>query len=237
MRNINLLATEKPTFLHKLLSTGNLITSISCIDDMKNAIGQNIYITSNRKPKAGDWSIYQNDKIHKCMEDIVGDSFKKIILTTDQDLIDDGVQAIDDNFLEWFVENSNCEEIEVTTYHVKGDISGKLHYKIIIPKEPKQEKWDNLNKELDDALEEEFGSEEPKQETLDEVAEKYAEGKSSNSTFRNTHIRDFKAGADWQQERMYSEEEVLDLLLKSKIETSNLYYEDMKEWFEQFKKK
>jgi hypothetical protein len=39
------------------------------------------------------------------------------------------------------------------------------------------------------------------------------------------------------KERMYSEEEVLELLLKSKIETSNLYYEDMKEWFEQFKKK
>lgn len=40
-----------------------------------------------------------------------------------------------------------------------------------------------------------------------------------------------------KQERTYSEEEVLELLLKSKIETSNLYYEDMKEWFEQFKKK
>jgi hypothetical protein len=41
----------------------------------------------------------------------------------------------------------------------------------------------------------------------------------------------------WQQERMYSEEEVLELLLRSKIETANLYYEDMKDWFEQFKKK
>ena len=39
-----------------------------------------------------------------------------------------------------------------------------------------------------------------------------------------------------ETERMYSEEEVLELLLKSKIETSNLYYEDMKEWFKQFKK-
>ena len=46
-----------------------------------------------------------------------------------------------------------------------------------------------------------------------------------------------RVGAKWQQERMYSEEEVFELLLKSKIETSNLYYEDMKEWFEQFKKK
>ena len=35
----------------------------------------------------------------------------------------------------------------------------------------------------------------------------------------------------------YSEEEVLELLLKSKIETSNLYYEDIKEWFELNKKK
>ena len=39
-----------------------------------------------------------------------------------------------------------------------------------------------------------------------------------------------------QTERMYSEEEVLELLLKSKIETSNLYYEDIKEWFKQNKK-
>lgn len=39
-----------------------------------------------------------------------------------------------------------------------------------------------------------------------------------------------------ETERMYSEEEVLELLLKSKIETSNLYYEDMKNWFEQNKK-
>jgi hypothetical protein len=39
-----------------------------------------------------------------------------------------------------------------------------------------------------------------------------------------------------ETERMYSEEEVLELLLKSKIETSNLYYEDMKDWFEQNKK-
>ena len=111
----------------------------------------------------------------------------------------------------------------------------------------KEDKWDKLNKELDDALDAEFGSEEPKQEsvfenakstlrkhlfdnkakvardleqmrewsndnkqeTLEEAAEKYAEGKSSNPTFRNTHIRDFKAGADWQAERMYSQDEIL----------------------------
>lgn len=42
-----------------------------------------------------------------------GEHLKKIILTTDQDLIADGVQAIDNEFLEWFVENSTCEFVEV----------------------------------------------------------------------------------------------------------------------------
>ena len=61
-------------------------TAVECL-------GDEIYITSDEKPKAGDWSLYQN-KIHKCIEDIVGDEFKKIILTTDQNLIKDGVQTI-----------------------------------------------------------------------------------------------------------------------------------------------
>lgn len=39
--------------------------------------------------------------------------YKKIILTTDQDLIKDGVQAIDDEFLEWFVANPSCKFVEV----------------------------------------------------------------------------------------------------------------------------
>jgi hypothetical protein len=60
---------------------------------------------------------------------------KKIILTNDSELIAYGVQYISDEFLEWFVKNPGCENVELSTYHIKGDISGKLHYKIIIPKE------------------------------------------------------------------------------------------------------
>jgi hypothetical protein len=84
---------------------------------------------------------------------------KKIILTTDQDLIKDGVQAIDDEFLNWFVKNPSCEEVEIdygffTPSGKKVDPMGILQnhskcvwiYKIIYPKE------------------------EPKQETLEEVA-------------------------------------------------------------------
>ena len=65
---------------------------------------------------------------------------KKIILTTDQDLIEDGVQAIDDEFLEWFVKNPNCEEIEVVDVRSLEVYGSYYPYKINIPKkETKQE--------------------------------------------------------------------------------------------------
>jgi hypothetical protein len=38
---------------------------------------------------------------------------KKIILTTDPDLIKDGVQELDDEFLKWFIKNPSCESVEV----------------------------------------------------------------------------------------------------------------------------
>jgi hypothetical protein len=82
-----------------------------------------------------------------------------------------------------------------------------------------------------------------KQETLEESAEKYAEGKSSNFSFRNTHIRDFKAGAKWQSERMYSEEELREAFKQGHSSARKGSYnqiteqEDFDKWFEQFKKK
>jgi len=77
--------------------------------------------------------------------------------------------------------------------------------------------------------------EEPKQETLEEFIKKSYLSRLQDDL--SVGFADgIKLGVKWQEERMYSEEEVLELLLKSKIETSNLYYEDMKEWFEQNKK-
>ena len=115
MKNLFLLPTDKPTWLHKSILTDVLRKSSSCINDMKQAQGMNIYITSDEKPKKGEWSIYLGiQKKYKVIEDIVGDEFPKIILTTDQDLINDGVQKIDDEFLEWFIKNPSCEEVGIT---------------------------------------------------------------------------------------------------------------------------
>jgi hypothetical protein len=68
---------------------------------------------------------------------------KIIILTTDDQLIKEGVQAIPDNFFEWFVNNSSCEFVKVDSWKVRSlnnivfDTT-KQKYEIIIPQEKPQ---------------------------------------------------------------------------------------------------
>jgi hypothetical protein len=91
---------------------------------------------------------------------------------------------------------------------------------------------------------------EPKQETLGEASKRYAEihadvyeVKGELHFVNNVNkIEDaFENGAKWQAERMYSEEEVLDLLPRFAAYTLINADEDsrlsLKDWFEQFKKK
>jgi hypothetical protein len=116
MKNIHIIPTDKPSKLY-LDSKNNI-----CITDiaMKSGNKQNIYITDNSKIREGDWFLNTlNNQVNKC-DDLIYEKnvnlsswCKKIILTTDQDLIKNGVQAIDDDFLEWFVKNPSCEEVEV----------------------------------------------------------------------------------------------------------------------------
>ena len=68
-----------------------------------------------------------------------------------------------------------------------------------------------------------------KNETLKEAAARYTCGWGENDDEKA-----FIAGAKWQQERMYSEEEVLQLLLRLQQTES---YDNLYDWFEQFKKK
>lgn len=141
MKNIHVLPTDKPSRLFK--AGIEFIFDISEVKyterykELHNYINHNIYITSDEEIKNGDWYLdtFNTQRInanefsdHKHY----GNACKKIILTTDQDLIKDGVQAIDDDFLEWFVKNPSCEFVEVTEYLDSGFSYG---YKIIIPKE------------------------------------------------------------------------------------------------------
>ncbi len=117
MKNIHLLPTENPSRLwyNNLSDTDELLLSIVEVETSNN---QHIYITSDEEIKDEDYCVHTNQSsIIKICEGegklMKGHLYlKKIILTTDQDLIADGVQSIDDEFLEWFVKNPSCEYIK-----------------------------------------------------------------------------------------------------------------------------
>jgi hypothetical protein len=229
MKNIHVLPTDKPSRLHFTEEEELVFTP-----RYEKLDGVNIYITSDEEIKEGDWYINtfvsereQKPQTHTEKRHLINHQkdyrfkyCKKIILTTDQDLI--GVQAIDDEFLEWFVKNQSCESVKVEGHIYKGQ--DETEYKIIIP------------------------SEEPKQETLEEVAETFwLNDNTMADKDRISYVNGFLTCAKWQmdkQERSYSEE---DMKSAFKVGFSIGYGSDVHaideknrtcdEWFEQFKKK
>jgi hypothetical protein len=257
MKNIHLIPTSQPSRLY-LHSNGKIQirTELSrCVGYLGN--NQHIYITSSEEIKDRNCWVTNGKDVFKPLDDYsleyANIYWQKIILTTDQDLINDGVQAIQDDFLEWFVNNPSCQFVEVVKEMYMPQSNGKISdgkithelslnpsdntlpfYKIIIPKEePKDvvlEYKTSLDAQMLDKIElegtmnlcnditekrtgkmteEEWQAAEKaqtrtKQETLEEAAKEY----DKNST-RWGAKNIFIDGAKWQQERMYSEEEVI----------------------------
>ena len=169
---------------------------------------------------------------------------KKIILTTDQDLITDGVQAIDDEFLEWFVKNPTCEYVEVRYEKIRVDKNfnnishwNRFKYKIIIPQEESKQEtltYTEAAKKEERIFNSTMMS---KQETLEEAANRtYQKGLQDDIDL--SFYDGVRLGANYQAEKMYSEEE-----LKNAIEMSVakalgvMSFTINEEWFEQYKKK
>ena len=216
MKNIHVLPTDKPSRLHFFYEVALTITS-----EYKNSVCDtevNIYITSDDKIKEGDW-FYASDRntIHKNQwkSDIKYEFpfYYKIILTTDQDLIKDGVQPIDDKFLEWFVKNPSCESVEVQKWASLAECGYSYH--ITIPQE-------------------EF-----KQETLEEAAERLY---PLSAIPRKLFIKGAEWQQE-QDKNKYSEEDMIEFAVwlflevgsnKGKERTNK---ELFNKWFEQFKKK
>jgi hypothetical protein len=71
-----------------------------------------------------------------------------------------------------------------------------------------------------------------KYETLEDAADNWV-----RKPVIGTKRESFIAGANWQAERMYSEEEVKQIIEATLIEYSDYVLADIPEWFEQFKKK
>jgi hypothetical protein len=139
MKNIHILPTEKPSSLYYKDDNYKLANSTIAIDWYISSAGYkptNIYITNDENIKEGDWYLYCNlinKRIRKNPKaEYPYPNYQKIILTTDPDLINDGVQKIDDEFLEWFVKNP-CEWVHLGfTSNITSN--GRVRqYKLIIP--------------------------------------------------------------------------------------------------------
>jgi hypothetical protein len=177
MKNIHILTTSKPSRLLNCIEGFRLFEE-EVSPDNEWCVNVNIHITSDEEIKEED---YWYDNLLETVNkgNLVGiQRSKKIILTTDQDLIKDGVQAIDDEFLQWFVKNPSCEEVEVDdrllekcyTYYRKNILKNKNLYKIIIPKEePKKvlTEEDIFNQKDIDAVTDYINKEQQKQHLID----------------------------------------------------------------------
>jgi hypothetical protein len=253
MKNIHILPTDKPS----RLAGSEYITNEQGIDkrvfkfklwdklipnkDLKDIgyIPQNIYITSDEeikdvRPHKGKWQLEKGQILNKFPNYLTDLSeCKLVIMTTDPDLIAEGVQAIDNDFLEWFVKNPSCEQVEVVKGKMQLNDDGQEYgfpdmslYKIIIPQEePKQREvfLMNANEVID--------TRKSKQEPLEDFIRR--ESKSGNESVGI--LKD----VIWQAERMYSEEDlklILQLFVKDTRGNSPWVDAD-DEWFEQNKRR
>ena len=233
MENIHILSTDKPSRL--IQAEDDELMLLNELYENTYNINKHIYITSDVEIKEGDY-YYDNIvlQVRQWKSFMIYNNVQhfKIILTTDQDLIDDGVQAIADEFLEWFIKNPNCREIEVVDVRSLGVYGSYYPYKIIIPKE------------------------DTKQETLEEAAERLYPTTINSFTdsgfdMSETERLIFINGAKWQQEQnknLYSEEDMIEfadfycqykeLIKLEKWEIIEISKKDVfKKWFEKLKKK
>jgi hypothetical protein len=227
MKNIYIIPTPNPSRLGLHKNGALELHSNALTKNLPHYNPQHLYITSDEEIKDARlrWIIDNrkgmNGFIHQVYVILDSKICPEIILTTDQDLIKDGIQAIDDTFLEWFVKNPSCESVKTDLVPVNefgSEITvnsygfDKFKYKIILPQE------------------------EPKQETLEEAAEKlYSEdimwGMDLNKDTKNAFIQ----GAKWQQENMIEELEMH--ILVNEHDWNRNPQAQFRDFVEQFKKK
>jgi hypothetical protein len=233
MKNIHMLPTEKPSRLVIDTIENKLYYQPILHNKTVNVLTQHIYITSDEEIKEDDYYLGDDNHIY-CLVTTVNSNGKKIILTTDQDLIKEGVQPIPNEFLEWFVKNPSCEEVEIEDWFNK----------ILSCCRSKEECHCNKKRII-------IPQEDPKPETLEEAAEKWVfetngHKWSNNDDTAGDNYGSFIKGGNFMRERMYSEDEVKRIAFDFYYDIShkmnvpeNLISENVTnvdEWFKQIKK-
>jgi hypothetical protein len=266
MKNLHIIPTDKPSrlFLNKVNNKLLLDSDTYCdlIKRLPSSNYQNLYITNSEEIKEGDY--YYNERLNQVYQAIrklgynTVDREFKVILTTDLRLAPD-VQKIDDEFLEWFVKNPSCEEVE-TFVDTMGcsleNCNGNhcVNYKIIIPKEELKQELNlncfDCNKSLQDCtcIENTINMTDPLEQAAKEYAERHLDVSGNLGKYLVKAV--FQDGVKWEQEQdknKYSEEEVKKIAFDFYYDIShqmgvaeNLISENVTNvdvWFKQFKKK
>lgn len=140
MQNIHLIPTDKPSRLQKTKYDNLFIGLESKL--YSDCISHHIYITADEvindvRPHKGKWHLEKEEILNKFptyLTDLT--ECKLVIMTTDPELIKEGIQPIENEFLEWFVNHSNIKQIEIKKGFENETEYGYnfLDYKIIIPK-------------------------------------------------------------------------------------------------------
>lgn len=222
MKNIFLLNTEK----HSRLYYDGTLKILPIPYLMKHSV--NLYITSDDEIKEGGWFydiihntiLQRNDNRYK-------KQYKKIILTTDQTLINDGIKSVPEYFLEWFINNPTSKYIEILNQSSRNNVERKMDYKykLILPKEyntvqensleknrefvknTSSEVLNNLMKEFDNIEVETKGG-----VSLEELLSYYGDitiGEDHKLRLHSIIINAYNNGSNWRAERMYSEEDMI----------------------------
>lgn len=217
MANIHILPTDKPsrlTIYSTLLNEFRLLPEP--IGDWKNK--RNIYITSDETPKEGGYVLWEN-KVYKYREFMkmrtpVYTDYFSIIITTDLELIKDGVQALEDKEIEFIISNPKVNKLDVTKelcykpYNEETEVPKEKYeyYMVVLPKEELLKTamfniMDNLS------IPKEFQANEI-EETDQEAAERYTK---DGTTYLNEKVyveRGFIAGSQNKAKKMYTEDDL-----------------------------
>jgi hypothetical protein len=237
MKNIYLIPTDKPSRLglhqdNKLNLHDDVITL-----NPPHFRSQNIYITNDEEIKE-DYVIAYGVVIKVMMFDdkilyfVNGtkakrEDCKKIIMTTDQDLIADGIEQISEDTLLKIVEHINSGKNIEAKQRAKNYMSLKG---ALEPKDVVLGYKTSLDAQMLDRIE-------PKQETnLEESAESFAHNYFEMHETNNYKAlkQGFKEGAKYEAERMYSEEDMEEAFTNG---LNRSFDSDFDRWIEQFKKK
>jgi hypothetical protein len=225
MKNIRILTTKLASRLIIDTIENKLYFQPILHEKTINVLPQHIYITSDEKFVRDEY-ITDGLEVTKATPKLVDAQglidrrdWKKIILTTDQDLIKDGVQAIPDEFLEWFVKNPSCEEVKVEKEFIQTPdyLKDGFYYKIITKEEPKQE-IELVNGFIPTSV---FD----KKETLEE----FINSQPYYGSCTTEYLEGIEEGAKWQQEQIGKSEFLQKLrATKSDAEARRLIFEQFK---------